>query len=365
MKDNSQLQYFRQLDGFRFFAILSVMLAHFIPTGFISRLPLGFGVLFFFVLSSFLITRILLTAKDNNQRNSKTNAHSFKQFYIRRSLRIFPIYYLLLIFLYLINLYPCRDIFPWLISYTVNLFISYGSDISIAGSFTHLWSLAIEEQFYLIFPIFIFTINDKYILKFLISIIFLGFFGRMTLYIFNPLNIALWNFHSVSALDSLGVGGILGYLSLYKISLLKQIIGNKILFSISILSFLLVMIFSYSIYDSSLKYNFCSGILMRFLFNILSFWILGWSIVFGYKGILKLILENKYVLYFGKISYGLYLYHFFVQHIGNMIFDKYNMLFSIEFKALIFMVFSVVIASLSWFLIESPVNKLKNNFAYN
>jgi peptidoglycan/LPS O-acetylase OafA/YrhL len=365
MRNDSDLQYFSQLDGFRFFAILAVMLAHFFSTGILSRFPLGFGVLFFFVLSSFLITRILLTSKDKNERKSKTNLHSFKQFYIRRSLRIFPIYYLLLIFLYIMNLYPCRDIFPWLLSYTINLFISYSSDISVAGSFAHLWSLSIEEQFYLIFPVFIFSINTKYILKFLISITILGFFGRMILYVSNPSNIALWNFHSISALDSLGIGGILGYLSLYKISFLKKLIGNRLLFSISILGFLIFMIFSYSVYDSNLKYNFYSGVLMRFLFNILSFWILGWSIVFGYKGIFKLILENKIVLYFGKISYGLYLYHFFVQHIGNILFDKFNILFSVEYKALIFMVLSVVIASLSWYLIESPINKLKNNFAYN
>lgn len=364
MKDSSELQYFRQLDGFRFFAILSVMLAHFISTGFISRLPLGFGVLFFFVLSSFLITRILLTAKDSNERNSKTNLHSFKQFYLRRSLRIFPIYYLLLIFFYIINLYPCRDIFPWLLSYTVNLFISYGSDISVAGTYTHLWSLAIEEQFYLIFPFFIFAINSKYIFKFLLCLTILGLFGRTILYFSDPSNIALWNFHSVSALDSLGIGGILGYLSLYKISFLKKLIGSKIGFGISASAFLIVMIFSYSIYNSDLKYNFYSGVLMRFLFNVLSFWILGWSVVFEYKGILKLILENKWVLYFGKISYGLYLYHLFVQHIGNIIFDKYNMLFSVELRALIFVTLSIIIASLSWWLIENPINKLKNNFAY-
>ncbi len=365
MKDSPELQYFSQLDGLRFFSILSVMIGHFISMGFISRIPLGYGVLFFFVLSSFLITRILLTAKENNERKSKTNLHSLKQFYVRRVLRIFPVYYLILVFLFVINLNPCRAIFPWLLTYTINLFISYNSNISIAGAFTHLWSLAIEEQFYLLFPIFIFSIKRKYILKFLIGLTVLGLLGRMILYISNPSNITLWNFHSVSALDSLGIGGILGYLSLYKISFLKKLIGNKILFGISAFVFLIVMIFSYSVYDNNLKYNFYSGVLMRFLFNVLSFWILGWSVVFEYKGILKLILENKYVLYFGKISYGLYLYHFFVQHIGNLICNKYGLSFSIEFKALVFILLSILIASLSWYLIENPINKLKNRFTYN
>jgi peptidoglycan/LPS O-acetylase OafA/YrhL len=227
MKNISDLKYFSQLDGFRFFAILSVMLGHFVPLGIVSRIPLGYGVLFFFVLSSFLISRILLTAKDNDERKLNNNWRSLKQFYIRRSLRIFPIYYLVLFFLFLVNFYPCRIIFPWLLTYTLNLFISFNSDISIAGGFTHLWSLCIEEQFYLVFPIFIFIIKSKYILKFLIGLTIIGLFGRMILYIGNPLNIALYNFHSISALDSLGIGGILGYLSLYKIDFLKKLIGNK------------------------------------------------------------------------------------------------------------------------------------------
>ncbi len=363
--NKTELKYFNQLDGFRFFSIISVMICHFINTGFITRLPLGYGVMFFFVLSSFLITRILLNAKIKNIDNKKSNSHTLKQFYIRRSLRIFPVYYILLFFLFLINYYPCREIFTWLITYSVNLFIGYSGDISIAGSYSHLWSLAIEEQFYILFPIFIFAIRQKYILSFLVGLVFIGLFGRMFLYFSNPLNIGLWNFHTISALDSLGIGGILGYLSLYKESFLKKIIGNKMLFLSSVFAFLIVMIFSYSIYDNDLKYNFYSGVLMRFLFNIMSFWILGWSITFSYKGIIKYILENKIVIYLGKISYGLYLYHYFVLNIGNLILRKLELSFNMEFKALLFGMISILIASLSWFLIEKPINKLKNNFIYN
>jgi peptidoglycan/LPS O-acetylase OafA/YrhL len=137
------------------------------------------------------------------------------------------------------------------------------------------------------------------------------------------------------------------------------------LFGISASVFLIVMIFSYSVYDNNLKYNFYSGVLMRFLFNVLSFWVLGWSVVFSYKGIMKQILEHKMVLYFGKISYGLYLYHFFVLYIGNLLLDKYNILSSVELRALIFILLSMLIASLSWYLIENPINKLKNRFTYN
>lgn len=365
VKNHSQLQYISQLDGFRFFAIASVMLSHFVPTQFISRFPLGFGVLFFFVLSSFLITRILLNAKKTNEDNLISNSYSFKQFYIRRSLRIFPIYYLVIILLFIVHFPPSRRIFPYLFTYTVNLYISYSHNLGTAGGFTHLWSLSIEEQFYIIFPFFIFTIKSKHILNFLICVAIIGFFGRMFFYLSDPLNIALWNFHSVSALDSLGLGAILGYLSMYKLDLLKKIIGNKYLFFLSAFLFFITMIYSYSIYNDNLRYNFYSAVLMRFFFNIFSFWILGWAVVIGYGGVIKLILENKAIIYLGKISYGLYLYHFFVMWIGNILLTKYNLSYPLGLKAIIYTIVSVVISSLSWYLIENPINKLKNNFKYN
>ena len=364
LKNISQLQYINQLDGFRFFAIASVMLAHFITNEFISRFPFGFGVLFFFVLSSFLITRILLNAKKNNEEKELSNFYSLKHFYIRRSLRIFPIYYVLIIFLLIVNFSPCREIFPYLFTYTVNLFISYSHNTSIAGGFSHLWSLSIEEQFYILFPFFIFTIKKKHILFFLISVTLIGLTGRMLLFLYNPSNIALWNFHSISALDSLGIGAILGYLSLYKLDFLKKIIGNRYLFFLAAFLFLSTMIFSFTIYTDNLRYNFYSAVLMRFFLNILSFWILGWAVVIGYKGVIKQILENRFIVYLGKISYGLYLYHYFVMSIGNFLLHKYNLHHSMEKKALAYTLISVLIASLSWHLFESPINKLKNNFKY-
>lgn len=164
---------------------------------------------------------------------------------------------------------------------------------------------------------------------FLISVTLIGLTGRMLLFLYNPSNIALWNFHSISALDSLGIGAILGYLSLYKLDFLKKIIGNRYLFFLAAFLFLSTMIFSFTIYTDNLRYNFYSAVLMRFL-NILSFWILGWAVVIGYKGVIKQILENRFIVYLGKISYGLYLYHYFVMSIGN--FYYINIIYTIQWK---------------------------------
>src|SRR5205823_2953152 len=84
---------------------------------------------------------------------------AIKRFYARRTLRIFPIYYLTLLFLYLINFQNIKDVFNWVVSYTTNIYLSL--DKPYIGSFNHLWSLAVEEQFYLLWPFLIFFIPKR------------------------------------------------------------------------------------------------------------------------------------------------------------------------------------------------------------
>jgi len=345
------------------------MISHFGESPFLNRFPLGFGVQFFFVLSSFLITRILLNAKEFNESHGTNNIFSLKQFYARRFLRIFPIYYLLIIFLYLIDWEPCRKIIISLLTYTTNFKIASGFN---TGSFNHLWSLAVEEQFYIFFPLIIFFLPLKNIFKVLAGFVFAGVLGRAILYLHNSAYIPYSNFNTISCLDSLGIGAILAFMTIYKTDQLKQIISNRILFALSCLSFLATMIFSYSFFSGDAKYNFVSMVFMRFFFNVMCFWILGWSVTFGYTGIIKKILENKAVVYLGRISYGMYLYHLFVPQFVAIIFHHFKInVFSsgstIAFLAMIIINISVtiIIASVSWYIIEKPMNNLKKYFSYN
>ena len=80
----------------------------------------------------------------------------------------------------------------------------------------------------------------------------------------------------------------------------------------AIIVFLIFMIMGFSLYSTSDRNNITGVVFMRFFFNLMSFWVLGWAVLFGYKGVWKLILENRIVVYLGKISYGMYLYHLFV-----------------------------------------------------
>ncbi|SIO28914.1 Peptidoglycan/LPS O-acetylase OafA/YrhL, contains acyltransferase and SGNH-hydrolase domains [Singulisphaera sp. GP187] len=128
-----------QLDGLRFFAFLAVFIYHTKE----SRLPWGWaGVQFFFALSGFLITRILIRGE------SGVLSADLRRFYLRRTLRIFPLYYAIIAWLALTQ--PL-DHKLWLVTYTYN--IRGYLDHYLSNMLGHFWTLCVEEQFYLLYPL--------------------------------------------------------------------------------------------------------------------------------------------------------------------------------------------------------------------
>ena len=159
------------LDGVRGLAILLVMAVHFVgnatPANWGERLAAkvgGWGVLgvdLFFVLSGFLITGLLL--------DSKGGPHYFRNFYARRTLRIFPLYYAVLALLFLVlplvfalppQLEEARRHQGFLWTYTANFFIAAKGAWALTYV-SHFWSLAIEEHFYLLWPLVVFSFRRE------------------------------------------------------------------------------------------------------------------------------------------------------------------------------------------------------------
>ncbi len=139
------------LDGLRAISILIVVASHLLVHQGNSLLVriLGsghLGVLFFFVISGFLITTLLLKEK------YKTGTISLKKFYLRRLIRIFPVAYLYLLVLLIVKLFFSIN-FDWMSLLVAALYIQNLVSLKNPSEFTgHYWSLAVEEQFYLIFP---------------------------------------------------------------------------------------------------------------------------------------------------------------------------------------------------------------------
>jgi peptidoglycan/LPS O-acetylase OafA/YrhL len=148
--------YYPALDGLRAIAVLGVMACHTLYRPFV----LGWmGVPLFFALSGFLITGILLRTKERPDY--------FARFYKRRALRIFPIYYLFIVVSLVVGLYlamPTKDL--WRAAIYIQNHRTPGVPQEIPGFFGgHTWSLAVEEQFYLIWPLLVWLLSPKWLVR--------------------------------------------------------------------------------------------------------------------------------------------------------------------------------------------------------
>lgn len=326
-----------------------VFLYHWLPSvKVLQNTHLGtLGVSVFFVLSGFLITKILLAEKEKIDNKKQTLSNAFRLFYVRRTLRIFPIYYLLLLFLFALNFQEIRSEILWHALYSSN--ILYFINGKFSNGLSHLWSLCIEEQFYLVWPVLIFFVPFKHIKAFLFSTIFLGVFSQVTLSHYSPLGGVLM----VSKVDAFGWGGLLAYLFSYEKSNWQRIGTFYWLPAVATICFVVTF------FVAETSFGIC-------VFHCLCFFIVN-QFVIGFTGWPKLIFENALIIYIGKISYGIYLYHnlmqwllpFFLKFVGLQLPpNEYA-------KFVIYLVVTIMVSSLSWYIIETPINKLKSRFSYS
>jgi len=360
MQNNSIDTYNKQIDGLRCFAVFGVLVFHFIhfENMYLARLPLGQGVNLFFVISGYLITKILLVNKEKIKEQKTTKAKALKTFYFRRTLRIFPIYYLTIFFLLIINFQNTKEVWLWLVTYTTNFWISINHHLYI-GSFAHLWSLAVEEQFYLIWPFLILFTPKKYIEKIIISIILISLVFKIAYYYYLGCSTGI-NALTISCADSLGFGALVAYWDLYRKPLLNKINNIRFIVLISFLPFVYFMIYPR-------KYDVIPLVANNFLFSVTAFFVVMKASQVRFSLLTKFLLENKLVLHLGKISYGIYLYHFFMPDFYNQMVDLFPNILSLgnSFKTPFLFVSSVVFAECSWFLLEKPIMNLKNKFQYS
>jgi peptidoglycan/LPS O-acetylase OafA/YrhL len=155
----------RQLDGLRAVAVTMVLYAHFFAA---DGSPWGhLGVRLFFVLSGFLITRVLLDARNADRYGPST---ALKSFYARRALRIFPPYFAMLAFVWIVNLEGARGNLPWHVFYLSNFWYALQDEWS-PWVLCHTWSLSIEEQFYVVWPLVILLASRRSIERICVAVI--------------------------------------------------------------------------------------------------------------------------------------------------------------------------------------------------
>lgn len=370
-----QSTYVKSLDGLRFVAVTLVLLDHW------TNYRLGFqasylGVSIFFVLSGYLITGILLKAKAADNQLYRPHGRSLKLFYIRRTIRIFPLYYLVILVLYLLNEPNLRENIFWLITYQSNNYIAFTGHWM--GSFDHFWSLAVEEQFYIFFPFLIFFLNNKHLPKTLLALVLLSVILRFWLY-FNHTSWVVPFVLMPTSLDALGLGSLLAYyFHIKKGEEILSICKIKIGLLVSFLAYCSIL---FLIRNQPVSHDFYTTVLLR-LFEALFSVFLIFSFVkindkSAFTTIKKLLFENEAIVFIGKISYGIYIYHHFIYNIyystdGNFIvkiFKKLNY-FSAGLGDNIFVQLGIlfpivlIISTISWYILEKPINNLKEQFKY-
>ena len=284
------------LDGLRTVSILLVIASHaarnFGPTAAYNIGDLGVRV--FFVISGFLITGLLIVESE------KSGRIDLLKFYFRRTLRIFPPYYFLLFVLALLAISGRVHI-----SFSQFLpVISYASDYVYPGAWDidHAWSLAVEEQFYLLFPgIMVLARTRRTMVRTLASILVLCPIFRFVDHIFFADAQPIWltkGFHANA--DTLAVGCLLAFLrpGLHANRFYTAAIRSPLMFLLPVVVFLV---------NSQIDYT---GLHLGVLFslnNVLMALMVDWAVT-NATGVVGKVLNSRVAIVLGMMSYSIYLW---------------------------------------------------------
>lgn len=366
---NSTKIYFPNLNGVRFIAALLIIIHHVEQIKTIFNLDSCYktipfieiigklGVILFFVLSGFLITYLLL-AEEN-----KTKTINIKDFYIRRILRIWPLYFLILVLALLvlpqIDLFALpgygkeviyKNLYPKIILYTLffpNLvLVLYGAIPYVS----HTWSIGTEEQFYLIWPIILKYFKKKRIFLMILIVLFykatdiilyLNYFNHF------PYIKIMQGYWFCFNIDCMAIGGFFAIVLFQKNNLLKFLLNNYLFYSVLVL---LISFLAMGIYVPHIHNQFYS-----LLFGIV-------ILNFAANKKLSTLLENKPLVYLGKISYGIYMYHLIGIVLSIYLMKSINVSSNLAIYSLS-IGFTLLFASVSYEYFESIFLILKKRFS--
>jgi peptidoglycan/LPS O-acetylase OafA/YrhL len=365
------MKYIKGLDTLRAFAVFFVMIQHKgvwfdskAPNGrFIKQVLIpdgGFGVVLFFVLSGFLITTILLDQRSNVNNEKPTIVRNF---FVRRALRIFPIYYLLLMFLYAINYQELAGNMVYHLTYTTNILCFYTNRWN---TFSHAWTLGVEEQFYLLWPWVIIFVLEKYLRHvFWLSILI----GITSTWYCMQLKGHMAPLLVFNCFDAFGIGGLFAYT-------MKDERSCKI-FQFRLQWFALAALCIYVYWKVSAFFFITTyeAVFSKTVYAILSLWLINAVINAKPSAFRRYFLENSFLTFIGKISYGIYLYHYVYNVLVYNQLNNYlyritrghaalnSLVRDLHFFYWLHVALIIAISACSYYAIERPFLKLKKYFS--
>jgi peptidoglycan/LPS O-acetylase OafA/YrhL len=362
--------YHRSLDGLRGVAVMAVLTLHaYIPLTVAKDVKIlgvgGFlGVDIFFVLSGFLITSLLIQEWEVNDRID------FKKFYARRALRLLPALYVFVAACVLYSiLFQAKEESDGALSdvFAITFYLSNWIPINLY-SLRHTWSLAVEEQFYLLYPILLGGIllvvkrlkiaRQRIILFLLLLIAVIGIY-RAVLFAHSGFSMRIY-IGSDTRADSLLFGCLVGMIISANLIPQKLWFERLLKIAASGAAAALFYMFLTTKYDSSFFY-YGGFTFVAFLVGLIII-----SLQVSPPKILKLFLEWSVLIWIGRLSYGIYLWHKLVY----MIMDSALPLISIQSETMrriilpltIKIVCSLIVAAVSYYFVEKPFLRLKQRF---
>ena len=372
------------LDGVRGFALIFTLLFHF---SFMAGVPRDalldrvvkqitdatwFGMDLFFVLSGFLITGILYDAKVAG------GANYFRNFYARRGLRIFPAHYALLIFMFLVfplvqpmekaAIAAIRHDWEWNVTYLANVRIALDhgrrADIFVMG---HVWSLSVEEQFYIVWPFVVFLLNRQKLIVACCIAIFAAMLMRVGM---TTAGVNTWYPYLLSParMDSLAIGSLIAIAARdpRDIQLVKRYLPPA---ALAAAAFIAVLSVAHGEFDIFAPWSRMFGhTSLAIVWGMLVF-----TAATGSRHLwVNRALEHRILTTLGTYSYAMYLVHLPIAYVLYHRTDVSGVVpptFGSYLGAELFFMFvafvpTFIIGALSWHLYEKQVLKLKRFFPY-
>jgi peptidoglycan/LPS O-acetylase OafA/YrhL len=357
------LRYEPCIDGWRAVAALMVLVAHFFPhrTPPNSWLQLGeSGVVIFFIISGYLISSILFAAKEEVAAGRVGTGGALRRFYIRRVLRIAPIYYGSILAFWLIRSPGVREGVWWHATYTTNFAqVFCGLDFRNAA---HFWTLAVEEQFYFVWPLLVLTVSRARLGVMLWTV----FFGSMAFVLVGAMTGAPWGVLTMlpvgGASVALSFGALLAYGRFYQSGIVPPLVRGSLWLGLP------VFVLSQAIWTQhgggpatyerwEYQVTYVCAVTLFF----------GWLFVcsLGAESLLGRVLSFAPLRYVGRISYGLYVYHWLLDPYYISIWNRLGIpeptgaVANGCLKSLT----AMVVAALSWHCFEKPILGLKDRLA--
>ncbi len=343
------LPYMPQLDALRAAAVTVVVLWHFTSRRTVERaLFVDFGVRAFFVLSGFLITALLLIARADCQAGEITTRAAATRFYGRRALRIVPIYYGTLLFAAALRVSAVTDAFWWHFAYLSNVKFALSS---LEGPASHFWTLAVEEQFYLVWPWVVLVTSTTTLRRIAIGgLVFAPLFRLWADWMHVPRFGMLLPFGS---LDALGAGAVLA--TWWYEGRLNRVPSRGAGWFVvaAVIGGVMVLTGAFARPPFAAIFGTYEALVLMP--------IVGYAAL-GVRGLTGRVLESRPVRYVGKTSYGIYVYHNFMPDLLHGFASRVNVAVpTTGARAVVLAIAAtLVVASASWRFIERPLQRLRH-----